>query len=145
MKSTILNLALPLLVPLCLILSLIVLWRGHNEPGGGFIGGLLGAAAIILLVLAYGVDYAIRKMRIAPVNLMAVGLLVAGGSGLLSVMSGKTFLTGLWLPTFNLPLLGSIHLGTPLIFDIGVYLTVFGFVSSVVFSLAEASLGRSND
>jgi multicomponent Na+:H+ antiporter subunit B len=59
-------------------------------------------------------------------------------------MAGKSFLTGLWLPTFSLPLLGSIHLGTPLIFDIGVYLTVFGFVSSVVFSLAEASLVRSD-
>jgi multisubunit Na+/H+ antiporter MnhB subunit len=126
------------------VLSLIVLWRGHNEPGGGFIGGLLGAAAMILLVLAYGVDYATRKMWIPPHVLMAIGLLTAGGSGLLSIMAGKSFLTGLWLPTFSLPLLGSIHLGTPLIFDIGVYLTVFGFVSSVVFSLAEASLVRSD-
>ncbi len=138
MKSNILNLALPSLAPLCLVLSIIVLYRGHNEPGGGFIGGLLGAVAIILIVITRGVRPATQALRIRPQTLMAVGLLIGAGSGLLSYLAGEEFLTGLWLPTFSLPLLGTVHLGTPLIFDIGVYLTVFGFVTSVVFSLAEA-------
>jgi multicomponent Na+:H+ antiporter subunit B len=75
-------------------------------------------------------------MRVAPGTLIGVGLAVVLVSGLLG-MVGQTFLTGLWLPSFELPLLGKVHLGTPVLFDIGVYLAVIGFVTQTTFSLTE--------
>jgi multicomponent Na+:H+ antiporter subunit B len=66
-----------------------------------------------------------------------MGLLLAVGSGLLAVIVGQPFMKGLWLPGFELPLLGAVHLGTPLLFDVGVYLAVAGFTLKVVFSLFE--------
>ncbi len=136
-RSTILNLTVPLLTPLCIVLSLIVLYRGHNEPGGGFIGGLVCACGIVLIVMAHGVEAGRKALRMDPITVAAFGLLIALLGGLLPVATGDEFLTGLWLPAFSLPLLGKVHLGTPLIFDVGVYLTVIGFTMTVVFTLAE--------
>jgi len=135
--SFILSRAGRLLFPLLLLLSLLVLYRGHNLPGGGFIGGLLAAASFLLVGLGDGMAEARRRGRIPPAVLMGVGLGVAVISGLFGMLGGAPFLTGLWLPSFSLPLLGTIHLGTPLLFDVGVYLTVIGFVLHTVFSLAD--------
>jgi multisubunit Na+/H+ antiporter MnhB subunit len=124
------------LLPILVALSLVVLYRGHNQPGGGFIGGLLAAIAVILMSLAFSSGTARMSMRIAPGTLIGVGLAVVLASGLLGLF-GQTFLTGLWLPSFELPLLGKVHLGTPVLFDIGVYLAVIGFVTQTTFSLTE--------
>jgi multicomponent Na+:H+ antiporter subunit A len=124
------------LMPILVGLSLVVLYRGHNQPGGGFIGGLLAAIAVILMSLAFSSRTARMSMRIAPGTLIGVGLAVVLVSGLLGMFS-QTFLTGLWLPAFELPLLGKVHLGTPVLFDIGVYLAVIGFVTQTTFSLTE--------
>ena len=134
MKSVILNTAARVLLPLLLLLSLWVLYRGHNLPGGGFIGGLAAAAAYILYVLGPGLQAAKKALRVNPQTLMGVGLLVALISASISLLLGKTFMSGVWLPT----LMGTVHLGTPFIFDIGVYLTVIGFTLQTTFSLTEA-------
>lgn len=126
-----------LLFPCLIVLSLIVLYRGHNLPGGGFIGGLMAAAAFILVGLGSTMQDAKDKLRIDPVTLLGVGLAVAIVSGLPGMLNGDAFLTGVWLPTFTLPLLGKVHLGTPLIFDVGVYLVVIGFALHTTFQLAE--------
>jgi multicomponent Na+:H+ antiporter subunit B len=125
-----------LFVPLILI-SLFVLYRGHNLPGGGFIGGLLAASAVTLTTLASGVQAARKRLRCSPLTLIAAGLGVALSSAFWSLFAGKTFFSGLWLPSFSLPLLGKVHLGTPLIFDVGVYLAVVGFALAVIFELEE--------
>jgi len=138
MNQLILTTAARTLLPVFVVLSLLVLWRGHNLPGGGFIGGLLAASAFALLALAEGVDAARRHLRFEPLSLLATGLLLAGLSGFLGLFFGAPFLTGYWLPTFELPLMGTIHLGTPLLFDLGVYLTVIGFTLKTAFILAEA-------
>ena len=126
-----------LLFPFLLIMSLIVLYRGLNLPGGGFIGGLMAATAFILYALGDSIQAARQKLRVDPVILMAVGLLIAVVSGFFSMFLGKGFMTGLWLPTLKLPLLGTVHLGTPLIFDVGVFLTVIGFTLHTTFSFAK--------
>jgi len=137
MNSQILNSAARILLLPLLLLSLWALYRGHNLPGGGFIGGLLAGAAFALNTLAVGVEEAQRRLRVRPVTLIATGLLIAGGSAFLPFLAGAPFFTGLWLPAFELPLLGAVHLGTPLIFDIGVFVTVVGFTLAVVFELEE--------
>lgn len=121
-----------------LILSVVALYRGHNLPGGGFIGGLLAASPFVLVGLAEGVEVAKQRLRVSPTTLIAVGLAVALGSGWVTPLTGQDFMTGGWLPAFTLPLLGAVHLGTPLVFDVGIYLTVIGFTLTVIFSLGEA-------
>ena len=137
MKGFVLSQASRLLFPLLVLLSLILLYRGHNLPGGGFIGGLLGATAYILVGLGDGMEAAKRKLRVSPVTLLGVGLAVAIFSGLPQLFFGQGILTGAWLPDFYLPVLGKVHLGTPLVFDIGVYFAVVGFVLHSTFSLAH--------
>lgn len=137
MKYFILGFAGRLLFPCLILLSLIVLYRGHNLPGGGFIGGLMAATAYILIGIGSTMTEAKAKLHVDPVFLLAIGLAIAIVSGLPGMLGGGDFLTGAWLPTFSLPLLGKIHLGTPLVFDVGVYLTVIGFTLHTTFCLAE--------
>lgn len=132
------GLAARFLLPVFLLLALIALYRGHNLPGGGFIGGLLASCGFLLVLLAEGCRQARRLLRVSPLQLAASGLVVATGSGLLSVLPSLPFATGLWLPSFTLPGLGAVHLGTPLLFDLGVFLTVIGFTLQTAFSLAES-------
>lgn len=116
---------------LMIAFSIFLLVRGHNAPGGGFIGGLTVAAAFVLLVLSDGVAAAERALRVRPTTIAATGLAVAIAAGLVGFFAGTPFLTGLWIHVAGLPL------GTPLLFDLGVYLTVWGSVLSIVFALEE--------
>lgn len=134
MRSVILSIATRYLLPLLLLFSLFILIRGHNEPGGGFIGGLIAAAALILYGLAYTPAHARRVLRVTPRALIGAGLTVALTSGLISLAMGQPFMTGLWLEE-SVPILGK--LGTPFIFDVGVYLTVIGVTLLILLSLAE--------
>jgi multicomponent Na+:H+ antiporter subunit B len=138
MNSLILRIAARYLTPLLVLFSLFILYRGHNAPGGGFIGGLLAAAALALYAIAFDAESASRKLRFNPRTLIAAGLLVALLSGLLSLFQGEPFLTGQWILP-ELPLIGQLPLGTPLLFDIGVYLVVIGVTLMIVFELARSS------
>jgi multicomponent Na+:H+ antiporter subunit B len=132
MSSVLLVTATRLLVPLLLVFSVFLLWRGHHEPGGGFVGGLVAATAFVLVALAEGVGAARRVLRVAPTRLVAVGLAVATLSGLAALAVGGPFLTGVWAKGE-----GGTGLGTPLLFDVGVYLTVLGVVTAMLLSLME--------
>ena len=134
MQSLILATAIRLLLPLMLLFSLILLLRGHNEPGGGFVGGLVVAAAFALYTLAHGEREGRRLLRVDPLRLISVGLLIALVSGLLPLLVGKPFLTALW-STVPAPVIG--HAGTPLLFDAGVYLLVAGVALLIIFTLME--------
>lgn len=135
MNSIILKVATRYLVPLLLVLSLVVLYRGHNLPGGGFIGGLIAGASVMLMALAYGWNDVVPRLRVDPLRLMVIGLALAIFSGMIGLFDGHPFLTGEWLPTYYLPLLGKLKLGTPLLFDVGVYLTVIGFTLKCAIAL----------
>ena len=117
-----------------LIFSFFLLLRGHNEPGGGFAGGLVAAAAYALYLIANGLDNAKKLLRAEPIQLIAFGLLLAVLSAFVSVFMGKEFMTAVWLKN-ELPVLGK--LGTPILFDLGVYFLVLGIVLKIIFSLAE--------
>lgn len=136
MNSLILQTTLRLLQPLLLMLSVFLLLVGHNEPGGGFTGGLLLSLVFALHTIAFNVEAARETLRVHPRQLVAVGLALAVGSGIISLLSGEAFMRGLWM-SFSLAQLGEIHLGTPLLFDAGVYLVVCGVTLLIVFSLAE--------
>jgi multicomponent Na+:H+ antiporter subunit B len=133
-RSLILATAVQLLLPLLLLVSLYLLFRGHNDPGGGFVGGLAAAAGFALYALASGVAAARRLLHLHPRMLIAAGLLTALGSGLAGPAAGLPFMTGLW-SVVKLPVFGK--LGTPLLFDAGVYLVVVGVMTHIIFSLME--------
>lgn len=133
-RSLILSSAVRVLLPLLLLFSLFLLLRGHNEPGGGFVGGLVAASGFALYSLAHGASTARRKMYIEPHTLVGAGLLTALGSGCFSLIAGRPFMTGLWAGQ-GLPVLDKA--GTPLLFDAGVYLVVMGMALLIIFSLME--------
>jgi multicomponent Na+:H+ antiporter subunit B len=135
MRSLILITTARLLMPLLLLFSVFLLLRGHNEPGGGFAGGLVAAAAFILLAISREPATARAALRVQPQALIGAGLLLGVGSGLIGLLVGDPLLTGQWW-TIDLPGI-SLDLGTPLIFDIGVYLVVLGATLTMVLTLAE--------
>jgi multicomponent Na+:H+ antiporter subunit B len=134
MRSLILSTAARYLLPLLLIFSVFVLLRGHNEPGGGFVGGLVAASAFALYALALGVESAEIALQYSPRRFIGFGLLLAVASGMFPMLRGYPFMKALW-STRALPAIGK--LGTPLFFDIGVYLVVIGVVLIIVFTLFE--------
>ncbi len=134
MDSLILRSGARFLVPLMLLFSVFVLVRGHNEPGGGFVGGLVGATAFALVLLSEGLAEARRILRVDPLALVAAGLFVALASGVPPLLRAWPFMTGLWLKV-PLPVVGKV--GSPVVFDAGVYLVVLGIVLAILFALAE--------
>ncbi|WP_439882859.1 MnhB domain-containing protein [Pontibacter sp. MBLB2868] len=178
MKTLIFATAIRILTPVFLLFSVYILLRGHNHPGGGFIGGLIGSITFVFHVLAHGSQRTAKEyfsmtfyryerepassrpnhmwhlltknllskksreeerkyyylIRLRPSFLMATGLLVAAISGLIGLIYGKPFMTGIWSQT-KFPLIGSV--GTPLLFDAGVYLLVLGMVLKMIFTMSK--------
>lgn len=134
MNSQILRTATRLLMPLLLMFAVILLVRGHNYPGGGFIAGLVVSIAFVMLMMAEGTAAARRALLIEPSRLLGSGMLVILASGLLPVVTGKVFLTALWT---DIGPNGEVALGSPMIFDMGVCLIVIGVVLTMTFHLAE--------
>lgn len=137
MGSLILRTATRLLLPLLLLFSVFVLLRGHDEPGGGFIAGLVGATGFALYMFAFDAARTRELMGVDPRGMLGLGLLAATASGLPAIFWGEAFFTALWWP-IEVPMFGEIKLSTPLIFDIGVYLVVLGSVMTIILALAEA-------
>ncbi|MBD3226504.1 MAG: Na+/H+ antiporter subunit B [Caldithrix sp.] len=134
MRSLILNTALRFIAPIMFLFSFFLLVRGHNNPGGGFIAGLVAAAAITLYTLSSGVSYGRRLLQIDARLLTGSGLLLALISGIPAITSGQSFMTGLWLEK-TIIVIGK--LGTPILFDAGVFMVVLGITSNIIFELME--------
>ena len=138
MNTVIFRTIAPYLTALMLIFSLFVLLRGHNEPGGGFIGGLIAASAIAIYGIANGVAPVRRALKISPIAIAAWGLLIAGLSGLPAFLADAAFMTAFWWePTVAGEVLA---LSTVLVFDIGVYFVVLGAILTIALALAEPNL-----
>lgn len=135
MRTVIFRTIAPSLAAIMLVFSVFVLLRGHNEPGGGFIGGLIAASAIAIYGIAAGVAEVRSAIRVPPLNIAGFGVVMAGFSGLLSLGEHVPYLSGLWafIPVGN----SEVAISTPMIFDIGVYLVVLGTVSAVALALEE--------
>lgn len=135
MTDVILRTAARLLLPVMLAFSLFLLLRGHDDPGGGFSGGLVAAASLCLWAFAFGVAPLREALRVDPHNITGAGLLIALIAGLFSALTGEPFLTGQWRE-FNLGFM-ELKLGTPLLFDVGVFISVLGATLLIVFGLME--------
>ena len=132
-SSVVLQTGARLLLAVLLLAALFMLWRGHNAPGGGFIGGLFAASAVVLYLLAFGHGATEKLLRGSPRLWLGAGLAVAVASGLVGVVrTGTPFLTGQWTTV------GGLKLGTPLLFDVGVFLVVVGFTLTIVLALERA-------
>jgi multicomponent Na+:H+ antiporter subunit B len=131
MNSIILTTAARLVAALMLLFSVYLLLRGHNEPGGGFVGGLVAASALFLQAITNGVTATRRALRVEPRVIAVVGVAVAIVAGLAAVVVDAPFLSGVWAFPAGIPL------GSPLLFDVGVYLVVVGAVTTLVFALEE--------
>ncbi|MDQ3458644.1 MAG: Na+/H+ antiporter subunit B [Deinococcota bacterium] len=136
MTSLILRTTTTLLVTLMFVFSLFLLVRGHNEPGGGFVGGLMAVGAFALYAVSYGVGAVRSALRFDPRTLMGAGLSLAALSGLIALLAGAPFLTGVW---YDLHLGADFyfHLGSPILFDVGVYLVVIGATLGIILALEE--------
>jgi multicomponent Na+:H+ antiporter subunit B len=122
-------------MPLLLLFAAFLLLRGHNEPGGGFVAGLVVSMALVLHAASFGIPAGRRVLVVDPSRLLGGGLLIALASGLPAALQGRPFMRALWteVPTGG----AAVDLGTPLLFDLGVCLVVIGFVLTIVFTLAE--------
>jgi multicomponent Na+:H+ antiporter subunit B len=134
MKTLILSATIKLLIPLFVLFSIYTLFRGHNDPGGGFIGGLIAALPYVFHSMTNGAKATRHLLRISTNTLISAGLVCALVSVLLPLLLGYGFMTSMWAD-FYLPVIG--RPGTPVLFDTGVYLLVVGVVLRVTFIMSE--------
>lgn len=132
MRSTIFTTMAYVLFRVMLAVSLLILLRGHNEPGGGFVGGLVAALAIGVVALADGVPRARALLPLHPVTMIGLGLLFGLLSGLPGLIIDGSFLEHQWIQLRN-----GLKLGTSLGFDVGVYFVVVGGMLALIFRLYE--------
>lgn len=134
--SLILKTAMPLIVAMTLVFAIYVLMRGHNAPGGGFIGALIAACGFALYAISSGTRALRRALRVPPLAMSGAGIFIAVISGLPGGIFGDPFMTGTWwFPKLDLP--QKLPLGTPVLFDIGVFLAVLGGITAILIALEE--------
>ncbi|KFX68692.1 monovalent cation/H+ antiporter subunit A [Pseudomonas taeanensis MS-3] len=124
------------LLPMALLISVFIFLRGHNQPGGGFIAGLITAVALILQYVASGVQWTQSRLPLNYHRMAGAGVMIAGLTGLGSWLFGKPFLTS----TFGhvaIPLVGEVELASAMLFDLGVYLTVVGATLLILANLGK--------
>jgi multisubunit Na+/H+ antiporter MnhB subunit len=111
--------------------AIFLLFRGHNRPGGGFIGGIIAAAGFLLYGIVFGSEKVLEKIRVNPRYIIGSGLLIAFLAGIIPMTFGKPPLTAMW--TFP----AGIPLGTPLLFDVGVFVLVVGMIVSIFTNIMD--------
>ena len=133
MNSLLFRTMAPLITVIMLVFSAYICLRGHNEPGGGFIGGLIAAAALAIYAMAAGVEAVRQALRVEPLAIAGFGVVIAALSGLASLLTEKPFMSSIWWPVD----LGdaSFYLSTPMVFDIGVYCVVLGSIAAIALAL----------
>jgi multicomponent Na+:H+ antiporter subunit B len=133
MNTLIFRTMAPLIGAAMILFSIVILLRGHNDPGGGFIGGLIAASAAALYGMARGVGEVRRLLRVNPIAIAGFGVVLSSIVGLISLFYGVPFMTALWLPGYVF--------GVPGAFDVGVYLVVFGTVTAIILALEDDGEG----
>lgn len=136
-RSPILDLCVRAELQTVLVVSVYLLFAGHNQPGGGFPAGLVAGAAFVLRYLAGGADDVRRSARWSPFTFLGLGLLITVATALVPVALGGQVLEHATLSA-DLPLLGTVKTTTALVFDTGVYLVVLGLVLLLLTSLGDA-------
>ncbi|CUH40220.1 Multiple resistance and pH homeostasis protein A [Jannaschia seosinensis] len=124
------------LLPIAAVVGIYIFLRGHNQPGGGFVAGLVVAIAILMQYMASGFAWTEARQRIEYHTMIGVGIVVAGLTGAGSWLAGRPFLTSAYT-YINLPPIEEFELATAMIFDLGVFLTVLGAVMLMLYSLSR--------
>ena len=122
--------------PLALVVGVYIFLRGHNQPGGGFIAGLIVAISLLMQAIASGYRWTARRSRVNAHVLLGCGVLIAAATGAASFVFGRPFLTSSF-GYFHIPLVGEVELATAAVFDLGVFLTVVGAVILVIAQIAR--------
>ena len=135
MNTLIFRTIAPFLTALMLLFSIFVLLRGHNEPGGGFVGGLIAASALAIYGIACGVPAVRRAIVFQPLAIAGFGLFASTAAGLLSIFAGVPFMTGLWIYPHLFDV--EVPLSTVMLFDTGVYLVVVGAITSIALVIED--------
>lgn len=136
MTSSILRTANGIIFPLTLLFALYMALKGHNYPGGGFIGGLIAAVALVLYRMSHGTNAMMRLMPIHPRVLVAVGLGVAALTGIVPLFFGEPMLRSI-APYINLGFGEPVHMPSAMFFDVGVLLVVVGVSVGMIVRLGE--------
>ncbi len=127
------------MLPLALMVGVYIFLRGHNQPGGGFIAGLVVAIALIMQYMASGFGWAAQRMWVGYHAMIGSGVLIAAATGIAAMVMGYPFLTSAF-DYFRLPVVGEFELTSAMPFDVGVFLTVVGAVMLALANLSK--LGR---
>jgi multisubunit Na+/H+ antiporter MnhB subunit len=138
LRSVIFETTVRLVFDAAIVLSIYFLFAGHNQPGGGFVGGLIAAAALALRYVAGGLDETLAVARARPWSFLSAGVLIAAGTALWPLLGGRALLDQRAF-SWTIPLLGDVKLTTATIFDTGVYLIVVGLVLTILESLGDES------
>ncbi len=133
-RSFLLQISARYMMPLIMIFSIFLLIRGHNQIGGGFVAGLVAASALMLYAIATSTEALRQRLPLPPRALVGIGLFTALASGLIPVLSRQPFMTGQWVKE-AIVVVGKV--GTPILFDVGVYLVVIGIVVWILLTISE--------
>ncbi|MGA0572398.1 monovalent cation/H+ antiporter subunit A [Variovorax sp. VNK109] len=128
-----------LLLPICAVISVYFFMRGHNEPGGGFVAGLVLSTAFLIQYIIAGTQWVEAHMRLMPQRWIAFGMLAAAGTGLGALFFGYPFLTT-HTAHLHLPVIGDVHIASALFFDIGVFTLVVGSTLLLLTALGHQSV-----
>jgi multicomponent K+:H+ antiporter subunit A len=128
-----------LLLPMMLMVAVFIFLRGHNLPGGGFIAGLIAAVALIVQYLSNGIAWTGERLRFDMHTIIAAGLAIATGTGMVSMALGYPFLTSAFT-YLNWPLVGKFEVASAIAFDLGVFLVVVGATVMILVRLGQVSL-----
>jgi multisubunit Na+/H+ antiporter MnhB subunit len=124
-----------------LVFSVYLLLRGHNAPGGGFSGALVAGTGFALFAIAEGVMPVRLALGIDPRRMIVLGMAISILSGMIPAIAGQPFLTGVWW-SISIGHESDIMIGTPFLFDIGVFLIVLGTILTLILALEEDSEGK---
>jgi multicomponent K+:H+ antiporter subunit A len=128
-----------MLFPVIGAVAAFLLLRGHDLPGGGFVAGVVMAAAFILQYMGYGTTWVEARLRVLPMRWMGAGLLLAGGTGAAAFLFDRPFLTSSFSYA-DVPSIGAVPLASALLFDFGVFALVLGATVLMLIAIAHQSL-----
>ncbi|WP_078552742.1 Na(+)/H(+) antiporter subunit B [Bacillus alkalicellulosilyticus] len=120
-----------------LVFSVYLFFAGHNNPGGGFIGGLMTAAALLLMYIGFDMKTVKKAIPFNFIHMIAVGLLISIGTGVVTMLYNDVPYLTQFDRYVDVPLLGTFHLTTALPFDLGIYLVVVGIALQIILTIAE--------
>ena len=136
LRNIILENIVNLFMKVMFIFSIYLLLRGHNNPGGGFIAGIIASTGFIFYAIIFGTDSLQKMIKCKPQTLIGIGLLLVLIAAILPAFLSLEMLTGLWIKA-EIPIIGTLHAGSPLIFDTGVYFVVAGVILTIIISIME--------